>query len=155
MTYIRHITLTTGHSRDSYPEEISPEALAVLAPLVRRICAGTITYAVPIPGIGTGYSIAGRCANGAMTATIYADGPPSEVIATIGVCADPRISATIWRALHQWGDTPVKTDPSSPPPVPWCAAALESAIARHMDAVEWLGDFERCLAWAVVRKHDA
>lgn len=34
------------------------------------------------------------------------------------------------------------------PGEPWCAVRLEPGIALYPETAHWLGDFERCLAWA-------
>ena len=43
-------------------------------------------------------------------------------------------------------------DPESPPPTPWCGVGLHLALLlrAYPDALHWLGDFERCVAWAAV-----
>ena len=151
MTYIRHVTLTTGHTRDSLPGEVSDDVLATVGVMIDRIVADD-TETVPIPGF-PGYSLGGKASSKCLAATVWADGPPSEVIATIGVATHSRCGATLWRGLHDWGTAPVVTDPDRCPPEPWVAAALEGPIAQHPGATTWLGDFERCLAWAwVVRQ---
>ncbi len=145
--YIRHITLTTGHTRQSWPGEISDEAVTVCRALIVQITAGAVSETVPIPG-QPGYSLGGRATARCMTAIVYADGPPSEPVCTIGVASHSRCGARLWRALHRWGETPVVTDPERCPPEPWVAAALDAGIARHVSESAWLVDFERCLAWA-------
>lgn len=144
MTYLHHVTLTTGHVRRSPRAEVSDEAVAFCADLIARAVAGHATVPLPTAGYSLGAAASSRC----LTATVWADGPPSECIATIGVAAHSRCGAGLWRALHRYGTTPIVTDPEQCPPEPWCAAALEGAIIQHPDATEWLGDFERCLAWA-------
>lgn len=87
--YIEHVTLTTGHSRRSPRGEVSAAAPAAMRELIDRMQAAPES-AVPAPGC-PGYSIGGRGDGRCLVATVWADGPPSEV---------------------------------------------------------WIGDFERCLAWA-------
>ena len=36
------------------------------------------------------------------------------------------------------------------PEPPWCAVEIHPALALYPAAAEWLGDFERCVAWAWV-----
>jgi len=151
--WLEHVTLTTGHSRRSYSDEVSPEALAYCRSLIERFTAGEVAEAVPIAA-APGYSISGRRSGKCLVATVYADGPPSELIATIGVAAHSRCGSRLWRELHRWGRVPVVTDPERPPPEPWVAAALDEGAAHHLDAMEWLGDFERCLGWAWVTRND-
>jgi hypothetical protein len=147
--YIRHVTLTTGHARDSLQSEVSAHAVAVCRALIERVVDGDVSEAIPIPG-APGYSIAGRRAGKCMVATVYADGPPSVLICTIGVAAHSRCGSRLWREMHRWGTTPVATSPDRCPHEPWCAAALDEGAVTHPDAMTWLGDFERCLAWAWV-----
>jgi hypothetical protein len=145
MTYIHHVTLTTGHVRQILPDEVSDEAVAAVLTLIERATAGNET--VPLPAL-PGYSLGAQASSKCLVVTVWADGPPSECICTIGIAAHSRCGAGLWRALHTWGTAPVVTDPDRCPPEPWVAAALDGAIVQHMDATEWLGDFERCLAWA-------
>ena len=43
-------------------------------------------------------------------------------------------------------------DPESPPATPWCAVwmHLPLLLRAYPDALDWLGNFERCVAWAAV-----
>lgn len=146
-TRMRHVTLTTGHSRDSERSEIDDGALAICADLIAHIGSGKISEPVAIPGCA-GYSLSGRTAGKCMVATVWADGPPSEMVVSIGIAAQSPCGAAIWRTLHQVTAMPAATDPDQQPPAPWCGVVIEPALARHTDAAHWLGDFERCLAWA-------
>jgi hypothetical protein len=156
--YIRHVTLTTGHVRDSAADEIDADALAACRDLIARVTAGSASESASIPGC-PGYSLMGRANGRCIALTVWADGPPSECICTIGVARHSRCGATLWQALCVYGTGPLGVpqtapgdhmtiDPARQPSVPWVAAALEEPIARHMDAAQWLGDFSRCLAWA-------
>jgi len=149
MRYIEHVTLTTGDSRRSERGEVAGIRLDGARALIARL-GETPDSTVPIAE-QPGYSVGGRGQGRCLVATVWADGPTSEIIASIGIAAHNRCGAVVWRALHQYGRLPVVTDPDSQPQPPWCAAALEIGILRHMDASEWLGDFERCLAWAWIR----
>lgn len=146
--YIRHVTLTTGHTHDSYREDISEEALAHCQSLLAALRSATEGQMMPIPCVGE-YYLSGQAAGACLVATVWS-GEPSVCLATIGVAAHSRCGARLWRELHRWGETPVVTDPERCPPEPWVAAALDTGIAHHPDAAHWLGDFERCLAWAWV-----
>jgi len=145
--YIRHVTLTTGHVRDSCRHEISDEALAACRDLLRQILAAEGALA-KIPGVGD-YHLSGTAAAACLVCTVWS-GAPSVCIATIWVAAHSRCGARLWRELHRWGETPVVTDPTCCPPEPWIAVALDTGIVQHPEAAHWLGDFERCLAWAWV-----
>lgn len=94
------------------------------------------------------YSINGRGNTQCVVASIYADGPPSELIATIGICAYPESGSDIWRAMHMPGVFPVMTDPNQCPNEPWVAVILHAGFFSRFIDLDWLGDFERCLGWA-------
>ncbi len=59
----------------------------------------------------------------------------------------PGSGVQLWREMHRWGKMPVVTDKGKCPPEPWIAVALDEGILSHPNTTEWLGDFERCLAW--------
>lgn len=145
--YIDHVTLTTGHSRRSPRREVSAEAVALCQDLIARFATGKVSEPVPIPG-PLGYSVSGRAGGKCMVATVWADGPPSELVVTIGVAEHERCGAAIWRTLHDVAHLPTMTSRDEQPRAPWCGVLLEPAIAAHVEAMEWMGDFERCLAWA-------
>jgi hypothetical protein len=154
-SHIRHITLSTGHSRDSYRSEVSDEAVDVCADLIARITADHTSEPVRIPGVGD-YYISGRSADGCLLATVWSGQPVPSLhdpsvpapICTIGVAARERHGDRLWRMLHQWGEMPIVTDPDRCPPAPWIGVALDAGIIAHLGAAHWLGDFERCLGWA-------
>lgn len=146
--WLEHVTLTTGHSRRSYADEVSDAALVLCRELVAQL-DGDPTKLVPIPRTGwslTGVSKAGRC----LTVSIVRR--PSEPIVMMSVAAHSKCGASAWRELHRYADEwrlPYVTDPRRPPPEPWCAALLDTAApAESPEGLMMLGDFERCLAWA-------
>lgn len=156
--HIRHITLTTGHSRYSYRSEVSDQAVAVCRDLIDRIdriTSGAVAESVQIPGVG-GYYLSGRASGRCLVGTVWSGRHAPSIndpaipapICTIGVASHSRCGAALWRMLHQHGETPVVTDADQCPPEPWVAVALDAGIIEHQDAAHWLGDFERCLAWA-------
>ena len=152
MTYLHHVTVTTGHVRRSVREEISAEALAVCRRLIDEALADT-TRTVPVPGVD-GYSLAAAATGRCVIATIWADGPPSECVATVGIAGHSRCGARVWHLLHA-DVAGLATTAEECPPEPWCAARLEEDIVRHVDATEWLGDLERCLAWAWLERRQS
>jgi len=74
-----------------------------------------------------------------MTASVYADRPPSELLCSITVAGHYRCGAP--------APAPPATDPARIPPAPWCGVLLSAAIEDDADALTWLGDFARYLAW--------
>lgn len=154
--YIRHLTLDTGHQRDSYREEVPDDVVALLRPFLDRAVAGE-RVAVPgdlqPPGCTM---IASRGSARALLVTV--SGPPYEGRAVhpilpppppplchIGVAPNSLASAELWR---RWIGG--ERDDRTPSP-PWCVVQLLPGLALHPQAAHWLGDLERCLAWAWIR----
>ena len=143
---MQHITLNTGHSRDSHRAEVRDDIIETLGPLLVQACSGDIVEGVPVPGT-RGYSFTARCAGDCMTASVYADGPPAQLLCSFAV-AGSECGRTVWPVMHQLDfDVALATDPNSVPDPPWCAVLLTRACIVHAQALSWLGDFERCLAW--------
>jgi hypothetical protein len=140
--YIHHVTLNSGHDRLSYRHEVADDIMPIMQDLLARMLAGG---RVPLP-VMDGYSLSGAAEGRCLTATVWSDGEVPLV--TIGVAGEPECGAELWRGLHESTDQPLTTDPAAQSPVPWCAARLEAPAILHPGALTWLGDFERCLAWA-------
>lgn len=142
---LAHVTLTTGHVRESPRAEVGDDVIRLLRPLLARVWAGEV---VPVPYVRGGYTLSGAEDHGCCALALA--GPTGVVVATIGVAGDPAGARALWRQLHAYGPdgAPVVTDAERPPAVPWCAARLTLGAALvHRDALDWLGDLERCLAW--------
>jgi len=145
--YLHHVTLTTGDVTRTTRADVSDEALEVCAELLREALAGS---RVPIPGVGHGFALAARVHGGrCVLAQVLADGVP---VVTFGVAAHSRCGASLWSDLHSDGALPAATAGRPCHPEPWCAVRLErgAATPRGMQAMAWVGDFERCLAWAAL-----
>lgn len=126
---MHHLTLTTGHVRLLPRSEVADHAIAV--------CRGLLapgTHAVP--GALGGYTLAVPLCEHGWLGTVYQARVP---VATIGVADDEASAAEIWPALVK-----MHGKPTDMPPLPWCAVVLHAVAPAY----EWLGDFERCLAWA-------
>lgn len=107
--YIRHITMTTGHARDSLPGEVAAPVRAALRPLIRRALTGEHA---PVPGNlePPGCTLTGGAAGRCISLTVW--GPPlspaafpgapdSHVpIVEVGIATHSRCGATLWHRLH-------------------------------------------------------
>lgn len=144
--YLQHVTLTTGHVRPSTRDEITPEALVYCRGLLSRVLAPDALPQVILPALGD-YTLTGRASGRCLVAIVHAGGS-QEPVATIGVAGHSKCGAWLWRELHTWGQVPVVTDPARCPAEPWVAVALDTGALTHRDTLDWLGDFERTLAWA-------
>lgn len=132
---LTHLTLLTGHSRQSWRHEIDPAALAQCRALLdQALRGGQVSLAPSLHG----YSMKATSEGDAMLCTALADvhGKPAPLV-TFGASASAGVD--LWRLLGQSGN---------PPPSPWCAVRVEPGLALAPEAAHWLGDFERCIAWA-------
>lgn len=132
--FLRHLTIDTGHVRDSYRAEVGDEVVAVLRPLLDRADAGE---RVPIPGTDPPTHMrAQRTRDRGLRVWLEAGDDP---LVDIAIAPSSLSGAVLWSVLEQSGP---------PPSAPWCAVALRGGLMSHPQAMGWLGDLERCLAWA-------
>lgn len=151
---LAHVTLQSGHVRASPRSEVEDEVVRELAPLLHRVVGGCEE---PVPRVGGGYTLTGAAAGDAAIVTVWGprvDDIPVPVL-TLGIASGEAQADRLWALLHQpyeaqLGDPVTPAD--TPPPLPWCAARLELGAMVHVDALEWAGDFERCLAWTWVER---
>lgn len=149
--YIWHVTLNTGDTRRSPRSEVSDEAVIVCRDLIDRATAGAEPR---IPGQDATLTMAaeGRCA----LATVWALADHAPLV-TIGFAAHSRCAPRLWEILHDPASRmpqqpPIATRIGERPDAPWCAARIEIGLALHVEDAHWLGDFERCLAWAWIER---
>lgn len=153
MNYLNHITLSTGHTRRSPRSEVSGETLARVGPWLAALVESGQPAALPVSSLAE-YSGHASVFDGGLIVTISGPAPASGPMAgkapplvSMGVAQRSRHGAALW---------PLMTGPVMPPArpglqrpaEPWAAVAIWTTIALHPDAVEWLGDLERCIAWA-------
>lgn len=133
---LEHITLNTGHRRSSPRAEVSAAAIDEL----RNLLDWALRSKAPTP-IPTrpGYAISATGEGACLIATVFAGERP---LVMVGVAGDVGQGAALWRMLGANGSSPAES---------WCAARLLPSITvGDMGEMQWLGDFERCLAWAWV-----
>lgn len=128
--YIWHETIQTQHTRRSFLSEVHPGVLAIVQERIK-------TDRFALPG---GYEcvITYRAAH-CLQAEVYT--PAGVRLVEIGIADHPRCGQPMWVRLGG--------APDARPREPWCVASLDPAgAASDPEAYQWLGDFERCLAWA-------
>jgi hypothetical protein len=156
--YIHHVTLSSGDVRRSPRDEVEDEAIASLHDFIATMIAGGCPAIPNFPA----YTMTGAGEGKCLIATVWRDDAP---IVTIGVAGRSTCGATLWRLMHdQISQMPVLATAGQPcPPEPWCAARLDiGTVILQRDRPQewtatmgWLGNFERCLAWAwLSRTHD-
>lgn len=160
--YIAHVTLSTGHLRRSPRSEVDDDTIAILVPwLASARAAGSIP--TPLPGEAfAGFTAKVLVEQGSLVCTVYGpagrfphlagmpeaqDGVP---LVTFGVAQRSRHSKALWAALVAVSDVPPRC---AMPDSPWCGVVLHPTLPAFQDAAEWLGDFERCVAWAWISRN--
>lgn len=137
--YLSHLTLDTGHVLRAPRKELDEAVLTIVRQGIDEALYGLS------PVIRPGYTLSATQEHGALLATVLTE--TREPICTIAVACDARQGESLWAALK---------DPEpggaiaigEPPAAPWCAVRLYPGLASHVGALAWLGDFERCVAWA-------
>lgn len=147
-TFLRHVTITTGHTRDSYRSEVSDDAIRVCRQLLDVAIEGEEDgVRVPIPNM-PGITMAATATRKSCLLTLMRDDLP---LVQIGIATHSRSGASLWRVLTEVnpGGGAIKIDRC--PPEPWVAARLEPGIVTcSHDIVSMFGDLERVLGWAFI-----
>jgi hypothetical protein len=141
--YLWHVTVTTGHSRKSYRSEIQPQAIQVCRDLLEQMKDGA---RVAIPGV-SGYFVSGRLTGKCASFSVYAGG---TLLLSFAVAENERCGQALWKGLHNVEGLATQTDPEKQPRAPWLGVALAEGIALYPQAAGFLGDFERCIGWALL-----
>ncbi|MBP2302502.1 hypothetical protein [Azospirillum picis] len=160
-TYLDHVTLTTGHSRRSPRSEVSEEVVSLLAAWLDRALLPddplkAPPVPLPVPELQDFTSHVFTLAGG-LIVTVYGPDiltvPPAAPepipLVTFAVARRSRGADKLW-------DTLLQAAPGVAPPVmprtPWVAVVEHPTEPIFPDAVGWLGDFERCVAWAWIER---
>ncbi|HVW10884.1 MAG TPA: hypothetical protein VHC90_19995 [Bryobacteraceae bacterium] len=128
--YIWHETIQTQHTRRSFLSEVAPDVLETVREWLK-------SEAFDLP---MGY----RCvivyrSEHCLEAEVYTGN--GQRLVRIGVAAHARCGTPLWRRLQG--------APGAKPAEPWCGIWLDyPGLIADPAAQQWLGDFERCLAWA-------
>lgn len=150
MHYVHHITLTTGHMARQDRAGVSDATMARLVPWLRNALATPVAVAIPDTD---GYMARAHVADGALVVTLYAPRPdigePMPLL-VFGVAVRSRHSAQLWALLLE---QPGVLKDVREPGTPWCAGVPFPALLSHPAALEWAGDFERCVTWAWATRH--
>ncbi|WP_338709233.1 hypothetical protein [Paenibacillus amylolyticus] len=137
MRQINHITLNTGHVRQSYPDEIDKGMYFALNRIVND------SFDSDGASVMDGYVLKSSRTQRATIGTIYAyDGVP---ILTTLCCESGDLQ--LWELLHKTATTPLVSQSSKQPETPYIADRLEVGAMAHLDAMKWTGDFSRCFGW--------
>ena len=143
MTFINHITLSTGHLARTSRADVADATIKSLRPWLKACMDYIDPYPLPGPlGARDGFVMSAGAECGGLVCHVghQIDGP----LVTFGVATRSRQSDELWAWMcAQYGS---KADLLAPG-TPWCAVALHPAFALQHGVSAWMGDFERCVAW--------
>ena len=140
--YISHITLSTGSIARTHRTDVADDVVAALRSWLKEALTYKGDFPLPdVLGVSDGHRAQVTVQKGALVCTVF--GPLLVPLVTFGVAERSR-HAHLWVTMvAQFG----ARDGIKVPGTPWCAVALHPAYSAHQDA-SWMGDFERCVAWA-------
>lgn len=144
--YINHLTLASGHIRRSERAEVDDETLKILAPWLSDAINSGERHPLPVAELAH-YEAAAFVEDGGLLVTVFAGENP---LVTFGVAQRSRHGGNLWAKML--ANFPAKPG-TQKPAEPWCAVALHPALIAHPDAMGWMGDFERCVAWAWITRN--
>ncbi len=157
--YINHITLSTGHIARTSREDVAPDVTKLLAGWLPDTISSGKAHPLPVAELSH-ISAHVFVQDGALVVTVSAPvGPHTQgkphtgqamPLVTFGVAQRSRQGAPLWDMLIMaFGCKPGL----QPPDTPYCAVVVHPGIAVYAGPVEWLGDFERCCAWAWITRN--
>ena len=148
--YINHLTLATGHMTRIHRGDVAGETLARVAPWLEAAVQSGQALPLPVRDVAE-YQARAVMQDGCLLLTVSS--PVGQTLATLAVAKRSRHGATIWPLLGASHMPPMLAGLQRPQE-PWCAVALWPCLALDPDATGWLGDFERCVAWAWCTRHE-
>lgn len=153
--YLTHITLTTGHKSRSERADIGDDMLALLRPWLGTLLADGDKHPLPVAPLAH-FSASAAQHDGSLILTLFSPagphtpGQPATAgrglpMITMGVAQRSRHAAELWPLLI--AQAGVKTGLRQPG-TPWMAVALHPSITAYRGDIDWMADFEACVAWA-------
>ncbi|MDC8446093.1 MAG: hypothetical protein LV471_09245 [Nitrosomonas sp.] len=156
--YINHITITTGNNARISRADVADDVLEVVAPWLQSIVNAGQKSPLPIPSLSH-FSVIAYVQDGGLVVTVYGPSGPhrqsqpagSDIpLVTFGVAQRSRHSGPLWAMLLANFEHLAGIKQPSPP---WCAVAVHPSIMMHPQALDWIADFERCVAWAWITRN--
>lgn len=138
-----HLTLNTGHVRESPRSEVGDDVIDMLRPLVRTT-GGPLPHS---PGYAAQITRAGRDAMYTISRVIDDEAAP---LVTCGLAVDD--PETVWHALVRCTGGRVQAE--MPSATPWLGIVIHPVTLLAPAALSWLGDAERCIAWALIEESE-
>ena len=158
MYNINHLSITSGHNARTSRADVADDVLAIVVPWLQSIVGAGQKSPLPVPALRHFTAIA-YVQDGGLIVTVYGPSAPRRPgqpanadipLFTFGVAQRSRHSDPLWAMLLANFEHPAGIKQSA---TPWCAVAVHPSITAHADAIGWLADFERCVAWAWITRN--
>lgn len=157
--YLNHITLNTGHLARTSRTDVAPAVTQLLAGWLPGTINSGKTHPLPAPELSH-FSAQMFVQDGALVVTVSAPvgpHPPGKPhagrtmpLVTFGVAQRSRQGAPLWRMLVGAFGSMAGLQQAG---TPYCAVAIHPSMPIYKGPTEWLGDFERCVAWAWITRN--
>lgn len=156
--HINHVTLSTGHIAKTERSDVLPEITQLLAEWLSETTNTGALHALPVPSLSH-FGAQVLVQNGALLVTVSAPTGPHQQgkphkgqtipLITMGVAQDAQQANELWLSMKKAFGAAQGLEM---PETPWLVVAVHPGIAIYRGPVEWLGDFERCIAWAWITR---
>lgn len=155
--FINCITLTTGHNARTSREGVPDDVLVIVEQWLLEIINTDQRSPLPVEKLSH-YSAVAFEQEGGLMVTVY--GPLGQrqqdqpaiadiPLVTFGIAQKPHQAESLWAVMLANFDHPADI---KQPSTPWCAVVMHSTIISHRDAMPWIAEFERCVAWAWIMR---
>ena len=139
---LHHETLNTGHIAVTDRREVMDEAIVVLQPWIEELLSTDEPRPLPFPPSPC-RALAEAVGDGLLLRLLDSQG---QAMVTFG-CGDGQRADALWRQMqraYRGGQAKVPGAPDGP----WCLVQIGPPSLELLEALPWLGDFERCVAWS-------
>jgi hypothetical protein len=159
MTYLNHITLSTGHAARAQRSDVAPQITQLLAGWLADIVDSGQIHPLPVPALSH-FGAQTFVQDGALVVTVSAPVGPHQQgrphpgqtmpLVTFGVAQRSRQGGALWDMLTGAFDA---AKGLKQPDTPYCAVAIHPGLSGYSGPTDWLGDFERSVAWAWITRN--
>ena len=153
-----HVSVNTGDVVLSRRAEVSDDEVEVFQQLV----ASARTW--KIPSVGHGFTCTVTADGGGVSTfdvSVEFEGEPGPVVFCV-LCTNEAMTRAAWDLMSRLSlrflDGPLGAQMAAKEATvytPWLAVLLMPGAVVAPDASAWIGDFQRCLAWALIEREAA
>jgi len=136
MQYINHVTLNTGHTRKSYPNEVNRDIYFIL----NRVKNDAFNQGAKI---FDKYTLKGTKLEYGAIFTLYG----KNDIPILTTASTRKKDQELWNLLHETATLPLFTKKGFQATAPYIVDRLELGFVTDISASEWTGDMTKCLGW--------